>query len=128
MIKSSISVSLTGGHVGWRTKTSAPRTFSLTCTYTSPSENRLTSASERGTRRYWAISSASGRFALPVNSFRSQDIGASPSGWLGREDWNLRIRDPNPRALPLGHAPAWLLPSPLRSRRPWQRSYLHAAP
>src|SRR5262245_54098606 len=26
-------------------------------------------------------------------------------GWLGREDSNLRIRDPKSRALPLGHAP-----------------------
>src|SRR2546422_4597567 len=25
--------------------------------------------------------------------------------WLGREDSNLRIRDPKSRALPLGHAP-----------------------
>src|SRR5574341_2063977 len=26
-------------------------------------------------------------------------------GWLGREDSNLRMRDPKSRALPLGHAP-----------------------
>src|SRR5438034_4418452 len=111
MINSSISVSFTGGQVGWITKTSAPRTFSLTCTSTSPSEKRETSASESGTRRYWAISSASGRLALPLNSFRSKDIGASPWGWLGREDSNLRIRDPKSRALPLGHAPACVSPS-----------------
>ncbi len=71
MISSSMRVSLTGGQVGCTTKTSAPRTFSFTCTKTSPSENRETSASEMGSRRYWAISSASARFALPENSFSS---------------------------------------------------------
>jgi hypothetical protein len=30
--------------------------------------------------------------------------------WLGREDSNLRIRDPKSRALPLGHAPPPVLP------------------
>src|SRR5262245_42272738 len=29
----------------------------------------------------------------------------NPLSWLGREDSNLRIRDPKSRALPLGHAP-----------------------
>src|SRR2546428_7982617 len=28
-----------------------------------------------------------------------------PGRWLGREDSNLRMRDPKSRALPLGHAP-----------------------
>ena len=37
-------MSFTGGQVGWTTKTSAPRTFSLIWTKTSPSENRVTSA------------------------------------------------------------------------------------
>ena len=36
-----------------------------------PSEKRETSASPSGTRRVLAISSASGRFALPEKSFRS---------------------------------------------------------
>ena len=46
---SSIRWSFTGGQVGWITKTSWPRTFSLICTYTSPSEKRETSASPSGT-------------------------------------------------------------------------------
>ena len=71
MMSSSMSVSFTGGHVGWITNTSAPRTFSLICTYTSPSEKRDTSASASGSRRYCPISSASGRFAVPVKSFSS---------------------------------------------------------
>src|SRR5215475_14316082 len=64
-----------------------------------------------GTCRYCAISSASGRFALPVRSFSSYAIVASfLFVWLGREDSNLRIRDPKSRALPLGHAPSCSLP------------------
>src|SRR5262249_7302752 len=64
-----------------------------------------------GTCRYCAISSASGRFALPVRSFSSYAIVASfLFVWLGREDSNLRIRDLKSRALPLGHAPSCSLP------------------
>jgi hypothetical protein len=38
---SSIRCSLTGGHVGWMTKTSCPRMFSITWQYVSPSLNFL---------------------------------------------------------------------------------------
>src|SRR5213080_2487074 len=40
MMSSSMSVSFTGGHVGWITNTSAPRTFSLICTYLAVREAR----------------------------------------------------------------------------------------
>src|SRR5262245_51977218 len=36
---------------------------------------------------------------------RSLTLASPERGWLGREDSNLRIRDPKSRALPLGHAP-----------------------
>src|SRR5688500_5838555 len=66
-----------------------------------------------------AISLTSDGCALPEKTFRSPnpvDINPSPlrgrlitlatrHGWLGREDSNLRIREPKSRALPLGHAP-----------------------
>ena len=71
MTSSSIRLSLTGGQVGWMTKTSWPRTFSLIWTYISPSEKRETSASPSESWRCLAISSASGRFALPEKSFSS---------------------------------------------------------
>src|SRR5678815_1000986 len=125
MIKSSISVSFTGGQVGCTTKTSAPRTFSLNCTKISPSEKRETSPSPSGTRRYWAISSASARFAFPVKSFSSYAMDASLTMWLGREDSNLRIRDPKSRALPLGHAPSSCLDP---DRCPAQRPHRPALP
>src|ERR1051325_609030 len=124
--RSSIRLSFTGGHVGWTTNTSVPRTFSLIWTKTSPSEKWVTSAAPSGIFRYPAISAASSRCALPEKSFRSFVIvppryrqpqltahGRS-STWLGREDSNLRIRDPKSRALPLGHAPS----IPFASRRP----------
>ena len=74
MTSSSIRWSFTGGQVGWMTKTSWPRTFSLIWTYTSPSEKRETSASPSESWSVLAISSASGRFALPEKSFRSYPI------------------------------------------------------
>src|SRR5437867_1691806 len=98
-------LSFTGGEVGWTTKTSVPRTFSFTCTKTSPSEKREISASLTGRERYWAISSASGRFALPEKSLRSYLIAGLARSWLGREASNLRIRDPKSRAWPPDHAP-----------------------
>jgi hypothetical protein len=67
-------LSFTGGHVGCTTKTSVPRTFSLTCTNTSPSEKRETSASASGRWRYFAISSVRGRLAFPEKSLRSYVI------------------------------------------------------
>src|SRR5437667_198363 len=118
-------LSFTGGEVGWTTKTSVPRTFSFTCTKTSPSEKREISASLTGRERYWAISSASGRFALPEKSFRSYLIAGLARSWLGREDSNLRIRDPKSRALPLGHAPVspWYSASRDHTPRPcWSRT------
>src|SRR5258706_3066097 len=36
---------------------------------------------------------------------RRSEVSPWPGGWLGREDSNLRMRDPKSRALPLGHAP-----------------------
>jgi hypothetical protein len=53
------------------TNTSVPRTFSLICTRTSPSEKRETSASLSVSWSAFAISSARGRLAFPENSLRS---------------------------------------------------------
>ena len=36
---------------------------------------------------------------------KNANLAKERSVWLGREDSNLRIRDPNSRALPLGHSP-----------------------
>src|SRR6185369_7626125 len=36
---------------------------------------------------------------------RQPGAPSGPRKWLGREDSNLRMRDPKSRALPLGHAP-----------------------
>src|SRR5262245_42756336 len=106
--RSSIKLSLTGGQVGWTTNTSWPRTFSLICTYTSPSEKRETSASPSLTCRCWAISSARGRFALPEKIFRSYGM-ASPSFYprlAGAGGIEPPLRGPKPRVLPLDDAPS----------------------
>src|SRR5262245_35472378 len=49
-------------------KTSTPRTFSLSRTKSSPSENRVISALPSGSPISPAIASASGRFAVPEKS------------------------------------------------------------
>ena len=47
--------------------------------------------------------------AASVITAKSAHIRSRNSwGWLGREDSNLRIREPKSRALPLGHAPSRL--------------------
>jgi hypothetical protein len=61
-------------------KTSAPRTFSLICTKISPSEKRETSQAVKGSPKNWAIFSANGRFAVPVNSFSRFAIFSFPKG------------------------------------------------
>src|SRR5919112_1903415 len=45
---------------------------------------------------------------------RSFVLAAPDRRWLGREDSNLRIREPKSRALPLGHAPLIYRWGPLR--------------
>src|SRR6185503_10458332 len=118
---SSIRFSLTGGEVGWMTKTSAPRTLSWIWNQISPSLKRASRARPRGRARLRAMASPSEGCALPLNTLSSRDIGpsragqpsfskcrwraAEPAGWLGRKDSNLRLRDSKSRALPLGHAP-----------------------
>src|SRR3989442_4469608 len=84
----------------------------------SGSGNRRSRACRIGTPRNSAISAASSGCALPENTFSSPNpigmkgspISGASSGWLGREDSNLRIRDPKSRALPLGHAPKTFSP------------------
>src|ERR1043165_6099693 len=44
-----------------------------------------------------------------------------PASWLGREDSNLRIRDPKTRALPLGDAPMLLVVAAPRGPPPRAR-------
>ena len=39
------------------------------------------------------------------NKHKIDEIYSIKKRWLGREGSNLRIRDPNSRALPLGHSP-----------------------
>ena len=68
--KSSMSVSLTGGEVGWMMYTSLPRTFSLMTTLTSPSANLFTVILPRFIPKWFAISCANGLFALPVNTLK----------------------------------------------------------
>ena len=95
-------------------------------------ETAAAARARSGRRRKSAISSASAGCALPENSFswppvivgrlvapvviaghhwshgRPSTSSEQPTHveWLGREDSNLRIRDPKSRALPLGHAPS----------------------
>src|ERR1035437_98782 len=62
---SSIRWMSTGWHVGCITNTSAPRTFSWICTYTSPSLKRETRACPRVRPRKWQTSSQSASLAVP---------------------------------------------------------------
>src|ERR1043166_1183060 len=103
----------TSAHVGWTTNTSVPRMFSSIWNETSVSGNRCSLARPTGTCRKSAISSASALWALPAKTFScplAMVAGNAPVviigvAWLGREDSNLRIRDPKSRAFPLGPAP-----------------------
>src|SRR3989442_13789973 len=103
----------------------------------SGSGNRRSRACRIGTPRNSAISAASSGCALPENTFSSPNpigmkgspISGASSGWLGREDSNLRIRDPKSRALPLGHAPKTFsplaslqAPARLARQKPFHRS------
>src|SRR5207247_6149634 len=62
--------------VGWMIKTSRPRTFSSILTKISPSANRRIVTAHSGCPKWWAISSASGRLAVPARS----------SNWLRDND------------------------------------------
>src|SRR2546422_4483139 len=66
MISSSTRLWFVGGQVDWMMKTSAPRMFSLIFTNDSPSGNAVTVASPSGSPIERHISSARGRFELPV--------------------------------------------------------------
>src|SRR5262245_896573 len=148
MTSSSIRLSA-GAPVACTTNTSLPRMFSLKRTETSPSSKRVTEASPIGTLSFAQIAAASLRLALPAKMRTGSKRGppmlrascAAPSDrndqpglaaqpwsrgsaptaqrWLGREDSNLRIRDPKSRALPLGHAPPTNgVSATVRPRRP----------
>ena len=66
----SIRLRSTGVQVGWITKTSAPRTFSLIWRYISPSENCLTMARPAWIPSVSQISVASGGLAFPEKTCR----------------------------------------------------------
>src|ERR1700716_1834134 len=68
MIRSSIRWSLAGNDVDWRTKTSAPRTFSWISTKISMSAKRRTTALVIGVWRWVAIASARAGLELPATS------------------------------------------------------------
>src|SRR5579875_618676 len=65
MISSSMRCWSVGKQVGWITKTSAPRTFSSSWKWISPSEKRWNLHSPSGTPRNLQISSDSARLAEP---------------------------------------------------------------
>src|SRR5947207_9284170 len=89
---SSIRFSLTGGPVGWMTKTSAPRTLSWIWNHTSPSLKRARWARPRGIPRQRQMDSPRAGWALPVNTLSSLAI--------------VRSLEVNPRSLvKLGGAP-----------------------
>src|SRR4051794_17179386 len=67
MIRSSITLSLTGLHVGWMTNASTPRTFSLISQNDSPSEKRVRRIFASGVSRYAAMAVARSGFAFPEN-------------------------------------------------------------
>src|SRR5712692_2366259 len=71
MMNSSIRCSLTGGQVGWMTKTSCPRIESSILTLISPSAKRRRRVSVRGTESPAEIFSASAGLAEPANSLSS---------------------------------------------------------
>src|ERR1043165_9300082 len=64
----SIKLSFDGAQVGCTMNTSLPRTFSITSTITSPSENRPITALPSGTPRFFATDCARSGFEFPVNT------------------------------------------------------------
>src|SRR6185436_11686836 len=65
MMRSSITLSLTGALVGWMTKASTPRTFSLISQNDSPSLKRVIFDFDSGVSRYAAIDALSCGLAFP---------------------------------------------------------------
>src|SRR5215831_15198213 len=84
IISNSIRFESTGGHVGCTMKQSCPLTFSSIWKLNSPSENLDVLAWPISILRYWQISSASGRFALPEKTFMSTTPPQSPVYGLDR--------------------------------------------
>src|SRR5438093_7162410 len=75
---SSIRFSLTGGPVGWMTKTSAPRTLSWIWNHTSPSLKRARWARPRGIPRQRQMDSPRAGWALPVKTLSSLATNLRP--------------------------------------------------
>src|SRR3989304_4408218 len=89
--RSSTRCSFTGGEVGWRTKTSSPRTLSSMLMRTSPSAKRERVISPRGTSRESQTSWASAGLPAPVNTFNVRPLTVpSPAA--------PALRPPRPRA------------------------------
>src|SRR5262249_39357737 len=80
VIRSSIIPSDTGGHDGWMTNTSEPRTFSSICTIMFSFENLMTLHAVNGRPRWAAISAASAGCAEPAIR-RMSDISILPVGF-----------------------------------------------
>src|SRR6185295_13675244 len=90
---SSIRFSLTGGPVGWMTKTSAPRTLSWIWNQTSPSLKRARWARPTGTPRKRQMDSPRAVWALPVKTLSSLATTAFLTQTLPpRVGWGGRIR------------------------------------
>src|SRR3990170_33772 len=82
--RSSTRCSFTGGEVGWRTKTSSPRTLSSMLMRTSPSAKRERVISPRGMSRESQTSWASAGLPAPVNTFNVRPLPApSPADLAG---------------------------------------------
>src|SRR3972149_3726968 len=84
--RSSIRCSFTGGEVGWRTKTSSPRTLSSMLMRTSPSAKRERVISPRGTSRESQTSWASAGLPAPVNTFNVRPLTVPSPADLARPD------------------------------------------
>src|SRR3990172_9365187 len=82
--RSSTRCSFTGGEVGWRTKTSSPRTLSSMLMRTSPSAKRERVISPRGMSRESQTSWASAGLPAPVNTFNVRPLTVpSPADLAG---------------------------------------------
>ena len=124
---SSMRCRSTSAHVGCTTKTSVPRMFSSIWNETPCRETAAAARARAGRRRNSRnLLPASARMGAAREQFQlaaTHTVVSQTQDWLGREDSNLRIRDPKSRALPLGHAPAAAsscghhVPTP-RNRRP----------
>src|SRR5215475_12899392 len=96
MISNSIRCASTGGQVGCTMKTSPPRTFSNIWKLNSPSGKRVVFARPSSIPRYWQISSANGRLALPENICRLF-TALCTYGWGGRiRTYEWRLQRPLP--------------------------------